>query len=212
MRAAILALALALPSRAGAEAADPGPVAVLTAAARLLPQAIAGDDALAVAAAVRLARSVRLRPAAGWQRAGPEADPPAAAGYPRDPGTEAAAVLAGLLAEGDGDLAALVAEALAAAPADRGSAATTSAVVPPGGTHLWTLPFYGRAPAEAGVQALGPGALVLTVTEAGGAAVCAPRLADPAALCGFVPDRNGWFDVAVHNPGVEPVVYRLATN
>lgn len=201
-------------NRSPATQGPPGPVAAYVAAARLLPLGFAAEDPLAVLTAVRLARSVSLRPATAWQ-ATPEPDPlPApAAGLPRDPGDEDAALLLAMMTEGDDDLQ-LAAQELLAVPASGAarSAVAQGAGIAGGGATTWTIPFYGQAPAEIGLVALADAALTLRVTDAQGAEICGPAPVAPAALCAFTPVRNGWFRVEIANGTGALAGYLLLTN
>lgn len=220
-----LALTLALfPCIAAAQEPNLAPVAdtVRGAASQLVlahqvyREAGRTGDPVLLLTAIRLARGVALRPAPGWERTTTEEDEPPAgteAHGPPDPADPAAlAVLKGLVID-DPDLQDLVYDLDAQLPQGRLPVATVAAAGLSGGAaDSWRLPLSGAVAAEIAVIGDGSTALSLTVTDEGGAVVCAvPATTDPA-LCRLTPARNGFFTVLVGNAGEDWNSYRLVGN
>jgi len=218
--ALILALA-AVPARAEAPnlSANPqagqGTATRLVLAQRLWGQALASRDVLMMLTAIRIARSVTLRPAQGWEHRPADPDPAAPAGREAapDPASDAALAIVQTLAGTDPDLQDLAFDLDAQLPRGRtGTALTAAAELAPGQADGWRLPLFGEVAAELALIGDGDGPLSLTLTDAGGNTLCAtPPSRDPA-LCRLTPARNGFFTLSVRNHGQTVNSYRLIGN
>ncbi|MFN4194124.1 MAG: hypothetical protein ACK4FR_14425 [Tabrizicola sp.] len=193
--------------------APSGPVARLILAQRNYEAAIEHGDALLLVGAIRLARSVTLRPATGWSKttsgAAVEEQPDGRTAAP-DPASPEALGMAQSLAGEDPTLQDLVYDIDAQLPLGRHATATEVRSDLAGGqSDIWRIALPGDVPAELGLIGDGDTSLSLTVTDETGNAVCAvPAQTDPA-LCRFTPARNGFFSVAVANSGPARNSYRL---
>ncbi|MFN3281811.1 MAG: hypothetical protein ACK40I_09110 [Tabrizicola sp.] len=225
-RPAALALAFvvgcagpALPDTANlapAEAAHSGPVTRVVLAQRNYEAAIEHGDALLLVGAIRLARSVTLRPAIGWTRtiSGPApGEQPAGRTAAPDPASPEALRIAQALAGEDPTLQDLVYDIDAQLPIDRHATVTEAQSELAGGqSDIWRIALPGDVPAELGLIGDGDTALSLTVADEAGNSVCAvPAQADPA-LCRFTPPRNEFYSVTVTNSGQIRNSYRLIGN
>lgn len=193
--------------------AEPGAASQLVLAQRLFRQASESGDPVLLLAAIRLARSVTLRPAPGWEKtAADEAEPSASNGPPDPAGPDALAMLQGLAVD-DPDLQDLVYDLDAQVPQGRLPVATVARSDLNGGaTQEWRLPLSGSVAAEIALIGAGNTALGLSVTDDTGAEICSrPPALDPA-LCRFTPARNGFFTVQVVNAGAEGNSYKLVGN
>jgi hypothetical protein len=220
MRPAVLVLAVAFAVPALAEAPnlsqDPrgaqGSVARVVLAHRTHQAALAQGDAVLLLAALRLARSVTLRSPTSWLKS-PEGSSDNAAPVPADAtdpgGAVALAILQGMAAD-DPDLQDLVYDLDAQVPHPRqGTAAEARSALDAGQADSWRIPLDGQLPAEIALIGDGDSALSMTVTDDGGAVVCARAPGTAAMLCSFTPARNGFFTVEVRNTGPAQTGYRL---
>lgn len=218
--AAALALALCLsPARAevpnlSAQATGaPGTATRLVIAQQSYLHALRSGEVLPLLAAIRLARSVSLRPATGWELTkdgtAPEVSPPLGP----DPASAAALVIAQNLASDDPDLQDLVYDLDAQLP--RGlpeTAVTSTGALGPGQTDSWRIPLYGEVAAELAVIGDGRSPLGLTLTDEGGSQLCARPASSAPALCRLSPARNGFFTLRITNTGPSAASYRLIGN
>lgn len=194
----------------------PGSVAQLILAQRAYQAALTQGEALALLAAIRLARGVTQRPATGWTlttdgKPAPDA-PPGQPAAP-DPAGEDAMAIARNLAGEDPDLQDLVYALDAQLPdAHQDTAVVATSDLGPGQTDTWTLPLFGEVTAEIGLVGDGDGPLGLTVTGESGAVVCTRPAGTGPALCSLTPARNGFFTVTVANAGGMVNSYRLLGN
>lgn len=204
------------PNLSPAPQGEPGSAAQLVLAQRLHDHALREGDVLALLAAIRLARGVTLRPATGWDLApAPDIPPDAPQGAPEapDPGGEAALTIARNLAIDDPDLQDLVYDVDAQLPrAAPHTAIEARADLGPGQTHAWRLPLFGEVAAEIALIGDGDTALSLTITDEGGATVCAQPASPAPLLCRLTPARNAFFTATVGNPGAVVNSYRLVGN
>ena len=209
---AILA-GLACPALADTSAEASGPAGRLVLAQETYQAAMAQGDAIRLVEAIRLARSVTLRPAPGWTRstAGPAAgDQPAGRAAAPDPASPQVLAIAQALAGEDPALQDLVYDLDAQLPAARHVTATEARAELPGGqTDTWRIVLSGDVPAEFGLIGDGDTELGLDVTDEAGAPVCSVPPQTGPALCRFTPARNGFFAVTVSNPGTIRNSYRL---
>jgi hypothetical protein len=222
LRRLILIALLATP--AGAEdpnlAPDPqgapGSAAQLVTAQRAYEIALTTGEMLPLLAAIRLARSVTLRPATGWEKMTTGEALPDASGGARaapDPAGEAALTVARNLAGDDPDLQDLVYGLDAQEPRARSlTAVEARSDLAPGQTDQWRLPLFGQVAAEIALIGDGDGPLLLTLTDDGGTVLCAHPPGPDLALCRLTPARNGFFTVTVMNPGTTVNSYRLIGN
>jgi len=223
-RSAALVLAIGLASTAGAEEANlsGNPLGPAGAATRLVladalwRQGLVGGDALYLLSAIRLARSVALQPAAGWERtregkAMPDA-PPGRDGAP-DPASDAALAILRNLAEENPALQDLVYDLDAQIP--RQAAATAvfaTADLAPGQTDTWRIVLFGEVAAELALIGDGDSRLGLTLRDDSGAVICATPLSPDPALCRLTPAENGFFTLTVQGNGAAVNSYRLIAN
>jgi hypothetical protein len=70
----------------------------------------------------------------------------------------------------------------------------------PGTDRPLALPLFGEVAAELALIGDGGAALALMVTDEAGTLVCAHPASREPGLCRFIPARNGFFVVSVHNP------------
>ena len=217
---ALAALSAPLPA-AGQDSADsPGSVRQLYLAQQVYDLGLAGEDAVMLLAAVRLARGASLRAATGWERTGPAivVDSALAApdtGLPRDPASGAALALALLMAEGDpalADLAADIEADLNRGILGEGQVSSATSRLGSGETDEWRIAFNGQLPAEIAMIGDGSGNLDMTVSDEAGEVICRENGPSDRAYCGFVPLQNGFFIVTITNPGPDDSRYRLLTN
>lgn len=193
--------------------AAPGPAARLVLAQRSYQAAIERGDARLLVAAIRLARSVTLRPATGWSLESPGApaeDQPVGRTAAPDPTSEQALAIAKALAGEDPELEDLVYDIDAQLPVARHSIATESQSEVSGGqSDVWRMALSGDVAAEIGLIGDGDTDLGLVVTDESGRLVCAVSPTSLPSLCRFTPARNGFFNVTVANPGAVRNSYRL---
>lgn len=218
-----LLVALAAPALAQEEpnlSATPEPgfgtATQLVLAQRSWQEALATGEVLPMLVAIRLARSVALRPATGWERtASAEPDPDAPEGRDRapDPASAAAVAILQNLAGDDPALQDLVYDLDAQLPHPPLPTATEAmADLAPGATDTWRLPLFGEAPAELALIGDGDTALALTLTDEAGHVLCARPPATDPALCRLTPQRNGFFMLTIVNTGTLVNSYRLIGN
>jgi hypothetical protein len=193
---------------------EEGSAAKLVQAQRTYLSAIASGEILPLLSAIRLARSVTLRPATGWERtAGDDTAPEPAPAPPPDPAGAAALTIARNLAGEDPDLQDLVWDLDAQLPGPRNlTAVEARASLAAGQTDAWRLPLFGEVAAEIGLIGAGSSALALTIRDAGGATVCSHPASPEPVLCRLTPARNGFFTVEVRNAGDAATSYRLVGN
>lgn len=218
----ILILALALPLQAEDLNLSIMPTAMTGGPSRYVlarqtyQAAMASGDGLLLVAAIRLARSVTLRPPTSWVRstAGEaRADQPKGRGPAADPGGPEAVGIARSFAVEVPDLLDLVYDL--DAPAAQARATTASQAIADlgiGQTDVWRVPLFGEVPAELALIGDGDSPLSLTVSDDAGQVVCARPAAVEPALCRFSPARNGFFTVEVRNAGTVQNSYRLVGN
>lgn len=176
---------------------------------------LATGDTLVLLSAVRLARSVVLRPATGWEltaadpvEGAPEGRPAAA-----DPGSDAALAILRNLAGDDPDLQDLIFDLDAQLPRGRTETAiVASGRLGPGQTDSWRLVLAGEVAAELALIGDGDGPLSLTLTDDGGSVLCAAAPSTTPLLCKITPARNGFFTLAIRNDGPAVNSYRLIGN
>jgi hypothetical protein len=194
----------------------PGPAATLAMAHKLYDTALRDSGTTTLLTAIRLARSITVRPAAGWKKettgtARPD-QPQGSAAAPNPAGPEAI-TLARALAGEDPTLKDLVYDLDAQLPRGRiASAATTKSDLPAGQTDLWTIAFFGESYAELALVGDGDSNLDLVITDAASNMICADLSATDLAFCDFVPARNGFFTVTITNHGNAVNSYTLISN
>jgi hypothetical protein len=175
--------------------------------------AMANGDAVMLLAAIRLSRTVTLRPPTGWtlSTAG-EVAPDQPTGWTGAPDPAAPQVLAIVqaLAGEDPSLQDLVYDLDAQLPHGRSATAVEARSDLGGGqTDTWRIALSGLTPAELGLIGDGDGPLGLGVTDDSGNVICQLPPSHVPGLCRFVPARNGFFSVTVTNPGNVQNSYRL---
>lgn len=194
----------------------PGTAQRLILAQRGWQHALTTGDALPMLVAIRLARTITLRPAPGWARTTTgDATPDAPTGRTAapDPASEAALAIVRNLAGDDPDLQDLVYDLDAQLPRGRLETATEArADLAPGQTDIWTIPLFGEVGAELGLIGDGDSPLSLTLSDDAGNAVCTSLPSPDPALCRLTPARNGFFTATIHNPGTTVNSYRLIGN
>jgi hypothetical protein len=193
-----------------------GSAAQLVLAQQAYDTALASGEVMALLAAIRLARSVSLRPAMGWERVttgNAAADAPVGRSAPDDPAGAAALAIAQNLAGEDPDLQDLVFDLDAQIPGRVSlTAVQAQAELFPGQIDEWRLPLFGEVAAEIGLIGDGDSPLQLTIRDDGGATVCARAATRQPVLCQLTPARNGFFTVSVANTGETANSYRLIGN
>jgi hypothetical protein len=219
--APILAALLTLASPA---TADPANVALVQsgtdgAAGRIVlaqqayQTAMQRGDTVLLLAAIRLARSVTVRPPTGWTKTTtgePAADPVVGRAAAPDPASPQVLAIAQALAGEDYTLQDIVYDLDAQRPQGRLSTAIKAMDDLDGGqTDTWRIALSGDVAAELGLIGDGDGALDLTVTDETGSIVCALPPGVTPALCRFTPARNGFFTVSVRNHGEVQNSYQL---
>ena len=175
----------------------------------------ATGDTLMLLSAVRLARSVVLRPAAGWEltAADPVEGAPQGRAAADDPASDAALAILRNLAGDDPDLQDLVFDLDAQLPHGPPLTAVQAASsLAPGQTESWRLALSGEVAAELAALGDGDGPLALTLTDESGAVLCATPPSLAPALCRITPARNGFFILAIRNDGPAVNSYRLIGN
>ncbi|MFN3577088.1 MAG: hypothetical protein ACK4TJ_08940 [Tabrizicola sp.] len=175
--------------------------------------AIEHGDALLLVGAIRLARSVTLRPATGWTRTtsgAADKDQPAGRTAAPDPASPEALSIAQALAGEDPTLQDLVYDIDAQLPLGRHATVTEAQSELAGGqSDVWRIALPGDVPAELGLIGDGDTPLSLTVADEAGNSVCAVAAQADPALCRFTPERNAFFSVTVANGGSARNSYRL---
>jgi hypothetical protein len=185
----------------------------LVLAQRTYAQALRDGDALALVAAIRLARSVTLRPATGWQRSSTGPDIGAGPLQGPDPGSDIALTIARNLAAEDPGLQDLVYDLGAQVPhAPPLTAVFAEARLGAGDSDTWRLPLFGAVPAELAVIPLEGGPLAVAIVDEGAMSVCTQTPTAGPSLCRFTPLLNGFFTMTVRNAGPTPAGYRLVGN
>jgi hypothetical protein len=185
-------------------------------AQRTWDQALSTGDVLPMLVAIRLARSVTLRPAGGWERTtsgDPVPDAPTGRTAAPDPASAAALAIARNLVGDDPDLQDLAYDLDAQLPRGQLETATqATADLDPGQTDTWRLALFGEVAAELALIGDGDGPLSLTLSDEAGNILCATPLSRDPALCRLTPARNGFFTASIHNPGATVNSYRLVGN
>lgn len=205
------------PNLSGNPGGAAGTATRLVIAQRTYLHALKTGDALALIAAIRLARSVTLRPATAWEKTS-DARPVETEGAPLlsaipDPASADALTIAQNLAEEDTDLQDLVYDLDAQLPRGRTETAVTAGgVLATGQTDDWRIVLFGEVPAELALISDGTSPLALTLTDAGGNALCTVPASPDPALCRLTPARNGFFTLTIRNEGQAPASYRLIGN
>jgi hypothetical protein len=221
LAAPILAAVLALASPA---LADPANVALAQsgtdgAAGRIVlaqqtyQAAMQNGDTILLLAAIRLARSVTVRPPTSWTKATegePTADPVVGRAAAPDPASPQVLAIAQALAGEDYSLQDIVYDLDAQRPHGRlPTAIKAMSDLGAGQTDSWRIALSGDVAAELGLIGDGDTALDLTVTDETGSVVCALPPGVTPALCRFTPARNGFFSVKVRNHGEAQNSYQL---
>jgi hypothetical protein len=194
----------------------PGTAHRLVVAQRTWQQALTTGDVLPMLVAIRLARSVTLRPAPAWKRttsgdAAPEA--PKGRDAAPDPASAAALAIVRNLAGEDPNLQDLVYDLDAQLPRARLETATqATADLAPGQTDTWHLALFGEVEAELALIGDGDSPLSLTLMDEAGNILCASPPSLTPALCRLTPARNGFFTATIQNPGSTVNSYRLIGN
>jgi hypothetical protein len=190
-----------------------GAAARLVLAQRLYLEALNDGAALPLVAAIRLARSVTLRPATGWERATSDTEAMAPLLQGPDPGSEIALTIAQNLAADDPGLQDLVYDLDAQVPqAPNLTAVFVEASLAAGASDSWRLPLFGAVPAELALIGLDGGILSLRVADADDSAACSRSGTAEPQLCRITPERNGFYTVTIRNEGASPAGYRLIGN
>jgi hypothetical protein len=219
--APILAALFAL---AGPATADPANVAVVQsgadgAAGRIVlaqqayQAAMQRGDTVLLLTAIRLARSVTIRPPTSWMKTttgDSVPDPVVGRAAAPDPASPQVLAIAQALAGEDYGLQDIVYDLDAQRPHGREPTAIKATADLEGGqTDIWRVALSGDVAAELGLIGDGDTALDLTVTDDTGSVVCAlpPRVTP--ALCRFTPARNGFFSVSVRNHGTLQNSYQM---
>ncbi len=201
-------------NRTPAQIAAPGPVGRLALAQGLFAASLSQRDPVGMIAAARITLAVPVRDKDRKPETIAPTEPVPTTGTSAQP-FDAAAMLRAARALAAGDEAVLAqADAAEAEGAGQviGGPARTRARIAPGSEDRWTMAFYSAALAEVAVLAGGDASLELTVTDGDGNVICALPGDGPANLCGWVPDWNATFTVAVRNPGPATVAYWLLTD
>jgi hypothetical protein len=217
----ILAAFLALASPA---MADPANVALVQsgtdgAAGRIVlaqqayQAAMQRGDTVLLLVAIRLSRSVTVRPPTGWTKTTtgePADDPVVGRAAAPDPASPQVLAIAQALAGEDYALQDIVYDLDAQRPHGRlPTAIKAMADLEGGQTDSWQIALSGDVAAELGLIGDGDSALDMTVTDEAGSIVCALPPGVTPALCRFTPARNGFFSVSVRNHGAVQNSYQL---
>jgi hypothetical protein len=204
------------PNLSASPSGSPGTAQRLVLAQRSWSQALTTGEALPMLVAIRLARSVTLRPAPSWARttSGDLApDAPIGRTAAPDPASAAALAIVRNLVGDDPDLQDLAYDLDAQLPQSRTETATEAkADLGPGQTDSWRLPLFGEVAAELALIGDGDTPLSLTLQDEAGNTVCATPVSHDPALCRLTPARNGFFTATIHNPGTMVNSYRLIGN
>jgi hypothetical protein len=182
-------------------------------AQRTYQTAMESGDAVMLLTAIRLARAIVLRPPAGWSKTttgkAPVDQPKGRSAAP-DPATPQVLAIVQALAGEDTDLQDLVFDLDAQLPQGRKtSASAANSDLGGGQSDRWEIVLPGQVSAEFTLIGDGDSPLGLTVTDDGGAVVCALPPATEPGLCRFTPARNGFFTLDVRNTGNLWNTYRL---
>jgi hypothetical protein len=191
----------------------PGPVARLVLAQDLFFQGLATHDPLALIQSARMMLRVGIieapdrLPVASGKKLKTDAPPPVPF-----PAPQATLATAEALAQGDDLLLSLIDATRSTEQVPQGGVRRSQSALPPGGTEVWTVAFFGRAPAELAVLGNGQSTLTITVADASGQTPCATTAAADRIYCRFTPLDNGSFTITVTNPGKAVDAYMLITN
>jgi hypothetical protein len=196
-----------------AKAGSAGAATRLVLAQKTYEVAMAKGDAVMLLVAIRLSRTVTLRPPTGWtlSTAGEVAtdQPTGRTGAP-DPAAPQVLAIVQALAGEDPSLQDLVYDLDAQLPHGRPATAIEARSDLGGGqTDTWRIALSGLTPAELGLIGDGDGPLGLGVTDDSGNIICQFPPSHAPGLCRFVPARNGFFSVTVTNPESIQNSYRL---
>lgn len=204
------------PNLSAAPSGSPGTAQRLVLAQRSWAQALTTGEVLPMLVAIRLARSVTLRPALSWARSTtgePIPNAPTGRDAAPDPASAAALAIVRNLAGDDPGLQDLVYDLDAQLPRSRSETATEAkADLGPGQTDSWRLPLFGEVMAELALIGDGDTPLSLTLQDEAGNLVCATPASTDPALCRLTPARNGFFTATILNPGAKVNSYRLIGN
>lgn len=179
-------------------------------------QGLTDGETLYLLLAIRLARSVTLQPATGWDRTtsgDPAKDAPIGRAAAPDPASEDALAILRNLAEEDPALQDIVYDLDAQVP--RNPAATAvfaTADLAPGQTDTWRIVLFGEVPAELALIGDGDSPLGLTLQDETGTKICAIPLSTGPALCRLTPAQNGFFTLTVQGSGTVVNTYSLIGN
>lgn len=204
------------PNLSSSPSSTPGTAQRLALAQHSWHYALTTGDPLPMLVAIRLARSVTLRPAQGWERTttgDPSPDAPTGREAAPDPASAAALAIARNLIGDDPDLLDLAYDLDAQLPRGRQETATeATASLAPGQTDTWRLALFGEVAAELALIGDGDSPLSLTLADDAGNVLCVvPPSRDPA-LCRLTPARNGFFTATIQNAGTLVNSYRLVGN
>ncbi|MDM7933290.1 hypothetical protein [Tabrizicola sp.] len=190
-----------------------GAASRLATAQRAYLHALENGEVLALVVAIRLARSVTLRPANAWERADPDPmNPQLPADFP-DPASDVALAIARNLAADDPLLQDLVYDLDAQLPRARlETAVTTSGNLAPGQSATWRIALFGEVGTELALISDGRSKLSLTLTDDADNILCAVPPSSRPALCRLTPARNGFFALRLKNDGQAAADYRLFGN
>ena len=170
-------------------------------------------DTVLLLVAIRLSRSVTVRPPTGWTKTTtgePADDPVVGRAAAPDPASPQVLAIAQALAGEDYALQDIVYDLDAQRPHGRLPTAIKALADLEGGqTDSWQIALSGDVAAELGLIGDGDSALDLTVTDEAGSIVCALPPGITPALCRFTPARNGFFNVVVRNHGAVQNSYQL---
>ncbi len=207
---------------------EPGPVYRLSTALRMYAAGDERQDAVMMAAAVGLARTVDLREASGWTLSDGKASTIEPRRHGDDPPvpfldflrSQEAMTAAYQIAGEDEDLEEVLSRFTDKgdpASAANGMPLTTAAtrsegILPPGISHHWSVVLPGQVPAEIMVIHDGPGGFFWRVQDEQGNIVCLPQGGAVGVTCTFVPAENGFFKVVIDSFAEVDSPYQLLTN
>lgn len=182
-------------------------------AQRAYQSAMQRGDTVLLLTAIRLARSVTIRPSTSWTMttAGEEtAESEIGRAAAPDPASPQVLAIAQALAGEDYALQDIVYDVDAQRPHGREPTAIMAMSDLGGGqTNVWRIALSGDVAAELAMIGDGDSALDMTVTDDTGSIVCVLPPAVTPDLCRFTPARNGFFSVAIRNHGTTQNSYQL---
>jgi hypothetical protein len=204
------------PNLSANPANSPGTAMRLAVSQRAYLHALDKGEVLALIAAIRLARSVTLRPATAWEKTSADQSTPDLGPLQPalpNPASDTALAIARNLAADDPDLEDLVYDLDAQLPRTRlETAVTTTGRLAPDQTDSWRIALFGEASAELALIGDGKSPLSLTLTDESGNTLCASPPSSAPALCRLTPARNGFFTLSIRNAGATAADYRLFGN